>query len=356
MDSHTCSILRFCPPANAQTEDAQIVYRMLDEESMNSCDFDTATEIGTTLQAGSDDGCVEYAFEEDHELTDYFFSSPEGCDSGQKLMIHIEDFTETAEQCKAIGNASSRIRNCDCRFEKKESTLPEPCRTAFSDQCEFMTVKTDTCCEEGTCLSKIEDYNDPLGKEAETKRQAECDDNTPGLCYNEDGLGTDTNRQGSTNCCTRTCTECGIQDNPFALWKPCTSGNANDQTANCGFLSRYDQEAFVCDFSKCEEDDHWHPSRDPYKKYFKIVEDSNQQDDTNQDDSSASMVDYFFPSRLISKLFDQKFGVHMPLTVGRYDDLNAIRQLIYQQSRHPDLPYQESGHRGTTQIGGYRVV
>lgn len=265
MNTHTCSILKFCPPEGGTS---QIVYLLKDEETMNACNFAEAIEVGRTLQATSEDGCVEYVFEEDHELKEYFFSSPEGCAGGQKLKVAIEDFTENAESCKAIGNNSPRIRTCDCRFDVTPSTLGEPCRTAFSDQCEAMTQKVGDCCEKGTCLSKLEDINDPVGKEAEMKRQEECDDGTPGLCYNEDGLGTDTNGQGSINCCTKKCTECGIEDNPFAQWKVCTSGDASNSTANCGFLSRYDEKAFVCDFSLCKEGDHWHPDGDAYKKFF----------------------------------------------------------------------------------------
>ena len=282
LSSHTCSILRFCPPEGAVPADSQIVYLMKDEDSMNACNFDTATEIGRTLEAESlVDGCVEYVFEEDHETTNYFFSSPDGCATGQKLAVSIEDFAPTAAQCKEIGNNTPRIRNCDCRLEKKPSVLGEPCRTAFSDQCEAMTVKKDNCCGEGTCLSRLEDINDPIGQQAELERQAQCDDSIPGLCYNEDGAGTDTNREGSTNCCTRTCTECGIEDNPFAKWKPCTSGNAGDSTANCGFLSRYDADAFVCDFSKCAEGDHWHPSGSAYNQFFSIEEVNNSDDGTS---------------------------------------------------------------------------
>merc|ERR1711935_98807 len=244
------------------------VYLMKDEGTMNACNFADATEVGRTLQEGAtgEDGCVEYVFEEDHELKEYFFSSPDGCADGQKLKVAIAEFTQTATQCKGIGNNSPRIRTCDCRFETEPSTLGEPCRTAFSDQCEFMTQKVGDCCEQGTCLSKLEDINGPIGEEAEMKRQEECDDSVPGLCYNEDGKGTDTNGQGSTNCCTRTCKECGIEDNPFAQWKQCSSGS--DSVANCGFLSRYDEKAFVCDFSLCEEGDHWHPNGDAYKKFF----------------------------------------------------------------------------------------
>ena len=269
LSSHTCSILRFCPPDGATAADAQEVFLMQNEAAMNTCNFASATSIGRTLEVGSlINGCVEYVFEEDHEQTMYYFSSPEGCQQGQKLAVDVDDFTETADQCAAIGNNSPRIRNCDCRFDIKESVLGEPCRTAFSDQCEAMTIKEGNCCATGTCLSRFESFSDPIGRAAELERRSECDDAVPGLCYNEDGQGTDTDRQGSTNCCTQTCTACGIEENPFAQWKTCTSGDVESSTANCGFLSRYDDEAFVCDFSLCKEGDHWHPDGEAFKQFF----------------------------------------------------------------------------------------
>jgi len=264
MSSHTCSILKFCP-GESETA-AQTVYLMSDEDSMNACNFDTATSIGTTLTPLTD-GCVEYVFEEDHEISQYFFSSPEGCPSGQRLQVGIADFTLTADQCKAIGLNTPRIDTCDCRFEKSNSTLGEPCRTAFSDQCEYMTLKEGNCCEEGTCLSRLEDFDDPVGRENELARQNACDNSIPGLCYNEDGAGTDTNGQGSKNCCTSTCTACGIEANPFANWKVCTPGNETGK-ANCGFLSRYDLDQYVCDFSLCSMGDYWHPDGEAYQAFF----------------------------------------------------------------------------------------
>lgn len=257
MSSHTCSILRFCP----DTADAK-VFLMKDFEHSESCNFEGAVELaverrdlqGATGESGIP--CIDYVFEEDHELTEYFFSSPDGCATGQRLGVKIQDFEMTAAQCEAIGFTTQRLRNCDCLLQKNPSTLGEPCRTAFSDSCQSV-VQEGECCESGTCISKLEDYSHPMGMEAETKRREECDDAVPGLCYNEDGKGTDTNRMGSTNCCTHTCSSCGIETSPFVKWHPCNSFDSKSQTANCGFLSRYDDKAFVCDFSKCQDGDPW---------------------------------------------------------------------------------------------------
>lgn len=236
---------------------------MKDFESSEACNFDGAIELAVTrrsLQAATANEtgipCIDYVFEEDHELTTYYFSSPEGCNAGQRLGVKIQDFDLTADQCELIGLTTPRLRDCDCRLEKKPSALGEPCRTAFSDSCQSVVQEGD-CCETGMCISKLEDYNHPMGRAAEEERRVSCDDTTPGLCYNEDGQGTDTNRLGSTNCCSETCSSCGTEASPFAKWQPCNSFSAGDQTANCGFLSRYDSEPFVCDFSKCKDGDVW---------------------------------------------------------------------------------------------------
>lgn len=258
MSSHTCSILRFCPDS-ADT----VVYLMKDFESTEACNFDEAIPLLTerrrrSLQVIGDDeaGCIDYVFELDHELTEYYFSSPEGCSSGQRLGVTIQDFEMTSDQCAAIGLNTPRLRNCDCRFEEKPSMLGEPCRTAFSDSCQGIVQEGD-CCATGTCISKLEDFTHPMGRTAELARREACDDTIPGLCYNEDGAGTDTNGLGSTNCCSMTCSECGIEASPFVSWQACNSFDPDTQTSNCGFLSRYDDAPFVCDFTLCGDDDTW---------------------------------------------------------------------------------------------------
>ena len=278
MTSHTCSILKFCPPEGA---DAQTVFLLKDQDAMDDCDFTDATEVG---EIAPEDGCVEYAFEDDHELKEYHFSSDkDSCMAGQRLAVKIQDFALTADQCKAIGLTTSRLRNCDCRLQKKNSTLGEPCRTAFSDQCQEMVQEGD-CCETGTCISKLEDFGHPLGQEAEMKRRDACNDDIPGLCYNEDGKGTDTNRLGSLNCCTKTCAQCGSEDNALAKWKGCTTDLLSNSTSNCGFLSRYDPSPHECDFSKCNEGDHWHTAGAAY------LEASNGVGATTSDAASSNVI------------------------------------------------------------------
>jgi len=251
--SHTCSILHFCPPEGETVP--QKVYRMPDFEATNACDFSNAEELGSTLMSEMEP-CFEYAFEEDHELTDYYFSSQEGCAEGQRLAVQIFDYSMTADQCSQMGITTSRLRNCDCRLQQSPSTLSEPCRTAFSDSCQENLQEGD-CCETSTCISIQEDYTHPKGKEVELARREQCDDDIPGMCYNEDGAGTRTNRMGSINCCAHTCSACGSELAPFASWKPCTSLDAESKIGQCGLLSAYDADAYECDFSLCESDDHW---------------------------------------------------------------------------------------------------
>lgn len=281
MSSHTCSILRFC---NNETE--HTVHRMKDYKASEACDFTDAELVGRTL-AESDTGCVDYVFEEDHELTEYYFASEAGCAQGQKLAVKIADFTMTADQCTQIGLTTPRIRDCDCRLQKKPSTLGEPCRTAFSDSCQSVVQEGD-CCESGTCISTLEDFSHPDGKAKEQARRDECEDEKPGLCYNEDGKGTDTNRMGSTNCCTQTCKSCGTEDSAFAQWKPCADVDASNMTASCGFLSRYDSEPFVCDFSKCASGDHWSSDGEAMKAL--LAQDPSSSDDNDTSSASAAPV------------------------------------------------------------------
>jgi hypothetical protein len=275
---HTCSQLQFCnAPGDMEGQD---VYQLPTQEALDACDFSEAILVGNTASADSrrrelthsakrdlqeSSLCYEFPFEVDHELTNYFFSSQENCAAGQKIAVQINDYDETADACYRIGETTGRLRNCDCRLEKKPSTLGEPCRTEFSDRCfEIMQVDRpdDGCCEREDCISTLDDFSHPDGNAKELARRDSCDDSVPGLCYNEDGLGTDTNRLGSTNCCSRTCTECGTALGPYVLWKPCE--NLDGTTADCGLLSRYDRAPFQCDFSLCEDEETWNVDKCPF--------------------------------------------------------------------------------------------
>jgi len=268
MSTHTCAMLMFCPPEGMT--DVETVHEVPSFEAADTCDFSEAKALGVMNGPGTevDDGCFLYTFEDDHELREYYFVSEEGCEQGQKIAVKIEDFAMTADACKTIGLTTPRIRNCDCRLQKTGSALGEPCRTAFSDTCAAVVIEEGDCCETETCISIYEDYDHPEGKAKEDARVAECKDEVPGLCYNENGNGTDTNRQGSTNCCTHTCSSCGIKDSATAQWKQCTALDAEAKSASCGFLSRYDGEAYQCNYTLCEEGDHWNTEGEAYLTAF----------------------------------------------------------------------------------------
>jgi len=270
LGGHTCSLFRFCP-ATAESTGSSI-WQMPDFEATDTCNFEGATLVGQTF-TGSVQGCYDYVFEEDHELKDYYFAAKEGCEQGQKVAITIEDGNMREDQCYESGKLASRIANCDCTFEKKTTTISEPCRTAYSESCLEHSRDDTSCCETGTCYSRLQDYEDPLGEAAEEARLEECVDDTPGNCYNEDAGATGNDGEGSIDCCGRTCSVCGIKQTPTSVWKSCTAYDSATSTANCGFLSRYDSEPTVCDFTQCPEGAHWHPDGAAFKKYFNIIDD-----------------------------------------------------------------------------------
>jgi len=126
------------------------------------------------------------------------------------------------------------------------------------------------CCDTETCLSKMEIFDTPQGKQHELQRRAECNDDIPGNCYNIDGTASDISADGSTDCCTQTCSTCGSELSSGAVWEVCTSNVPGTMTASCGRLSRYDQEDFVCDFTKCPEDSYWGMGNEHIYKYMGI--------------------------------------------------------------------------------------
>lgn len=294
LNSHTCSILKFCPPEGASA--SRKIHLMKDFESADTCNFSEAQELGE-MGTHHEEDCFEYVFEEDHELTEYYFASEEGCAEGQKVAVQIQDFSMTASQCRAIGLTTSRIRNCDCRLQKKASTLGEPCRTAFSDSCQDAVLE-GACCDDGTCISKYEDFNHPEGYSKEVKRRDQCDNLVPGVCYNADGVGNDVDGLGSKDCCKQKCSSCGTEMSPRALWKPCTAMDADSKIGKCGFLGRYDRTPFECDFSKCGRNDYWFTEGTPFK-YAAGISTSTTPAPTPA--SASSVVD--FGNRALTVLF-----------------------------------------------------
>merc|ERR1711935_837820 len=65
----------------------------------------------------------------------------------------------------------------------------------------------------------------------------------------------------------------GTDVSPYSKWATCTTGNATDQTATCGYGGHggaYSQ--FYCDFSKCEDDHEWHIAGSSYKDWMMTVD------------------------------------------------------------------------------------
>ena len=60
--THTCSILHFCPAADATSTEA--LYELPDFEATKTCDFSSAIVLGEMNGAQSDsDGCFQYVFD-----------------------------------------------------------------------------------------------------------------------------------------------------------------------------------------------------------------------------------------------------------------------------------------------------
>jgi hypothetical protein len=156
--THTCSLLRFTydPPSN--------VYEMADREHFENCDF-----TGATLRGASDAGqpSYDYVIEADHEKSIYYFASNPGCADGQKVAFNVmEDYAKNAAQCKSMALGSSRIQNCDCNHDFKETTVVEPCFSNFRQGCLEDMPDDLSCCNPkteykdgvfkncGTCIPK----------------------------------------------------------------------------------------------------------------------------------------------------------------------------------------------------------
>jgi hypothetical protein len=283
---YTCSKLTFCNPENAPEDSGdavggrrklvdafsqQDVWKLASKELFDACDFTGAELIGTT----SATSCVEV---EKDDLTSEgeksYYASKGNCEAGQKLAVVIADWEGTTIQCAAIAlhtPASDRIRSCDCDFNKKpfSARYASLCAKAYQEAC-LNVMQPGDCCETSTCMSKVETWDTPEGKEHELARRVDCDDEIPGNCYNTDGVASDMSMDGSTDCCSQTCSSCGSELASGAVFEICTSNVPGEMTATCGRLSRYSLEDHVCDFSKCPENSHWGSQGDAVWKYMGI--------------------------------------------------------------------------------------
>lgn len=282
---HTCSMLTFCNPENAPDDSGvsvggrklvdafsqQDVWKLASKELFDVCDFTGAELLGTT----SATSCVEVVKDDlTTEGEKSYYASKENCEAGQKLAVAVTDWESISIQCAAIAvhtPASSRIRSCDCDFNKTpfSARYASLCAKAYQESC-FKVMQPGDCCETSTCFSTLETFDTPEGKEYELARRETCDDDIPGNCYNMEGTATDVSADGSTDCCSQTCSSCGSEVASGASFEPCTSNTPDAMTATCGKLSRYAQDNHICDFSKCPENSHWGSEKESVWKYMGI--------------------------------------------------------------------------------------
>jgi len=264
ISGHTCSNIRFCYDADSTSD----VWIMPDEKAMSTCDFSEATQLCTDTEGGDDD-CCNFRVEEDADLKVYLFASKNGCTSGQKAAVQIDDYDDVGDACYNMGLTSSRIAKCTCNYEDSQmSTLSEPCHSNFIAGCNyhFPDLGDDTsCCETESCVGNHLNFEHPIGKAKEEARKKLCLDDSPGRCLN-----TITNVD---DCCNQQCSSCGADVSPYNSWATCTTGNATTGNATCGYGGHGGRfSPFECDFSKCNADHTWHPDGDFYKNWMSTVD------------------------------------------------------------------------------------
>jgi len=257
IEGTTCSHIRFCYEETSGSD----LWKLPDEVALANCDFTNAEQV-CSESAGSDTDCCNYIVEEDHNLEIYFFASKNGCEEGQRVAMKIGDYDDVGNACYGMGLTSSRINKCTCTAA---STLSEPCHSEFRQGCLKNSPDLsggDECCGTENCVGNHQNINHPTGEKMEQERVALCRDNIPGNC-----------QTGSeSDCCTKSCSECGIALNPFAKWAQCSEGSATAGTGNCGRLSAYSSDPFVCDFTSCESNHKWHHTTDAFKDWVTTVD------------------------------------------------------------------------------------
>jgi len=249
----TCSNLRFC-----YTEDSgSDVWKLPNEVALANCDFTEAEPVCSTTE-GADEDCCNYVVEEDAVLGPYFFASKDGCAEGQKTAFNIADYDSSGNSCYNSGLGSSRIAKCTCLAT---NTLVEPCASEFQQGCLYNSPEDTACCADESCVANSKNYEHPDGKTAEDDRVKLCLDPTPGRCVVKD----------VADCCTQTCSGCGIQLHPEAVWETCETGNSTDLTGECGRSYSWATNSYtpnICDFAACEETSFWHQETEAVKQWI----------------------------------------------------------------------------------------
>ena len=167
-----------------------------------------------------------------------------------------------------MGLTSSRINRCECKLA---GTLVEPCHSEFVQGCLTHApdiADDDECCATSSCVGKNQDIDDPIGRKIKKSRKLLCNDAIPGNCA----------VNGVSDCCTKTCSECGIDLDPFAKWSTCTSGDSATNSGSCGYQG---WSPHTCDFAACDTDHAWHPEMKAAKCWLQAVD--PQEGDTSLD-------------------------------------------------------------------------
>eukprot|EP00592_Proboscia_alata_P023034 CAMPEP_0194403174 /NCGR_PEP_ID=MMETSP0176-20130528/1818_1 /TAXON_ID=216777 /ORGANISM="Proboscia alata, Strain PI-D3" /LENGTH=382 /DNA_ID=CAMNT_0039200877 /DNA_START=29 /DNA_END=1173 /DNA_ORIENTATION=+ len=248
---HTCSQIRFCYAEDSGSD----VWKMPDEVALANCDFSNAEQICTESE-GADEDCCNFQVEEDAMLDLYLFASKNGCENSQKAAILVDDYDSVGDQCHSMGMGSSRVLTCTCN---DADSLVDPCHSEFRQGCMANSPEDTACCAEGNCVALSKNITHPDGMKAEANRQELCRDDLPGTCSvpGED-----------VDCCSRTCSACGLELHHAASWTQCASGNSTTNTGECGGY----YSPFTCDFSACASDDAWHIGSDPYMSWIALAD------------------------------------------------------------------------------------
>jgi len=271
MYSTTCAKMRFCYPPTSGDD----VWQMPDENALQLCDFSNAKEVCSTSD-GKGNKCCEHAFEDEEEMElgshgMRYFASKKNCNNGVKLAVFIQPYAEIGGACYDKGLRSMRIKDCECpHMTNEKMTLSEPCHTAFWKGCEEGGSEAEEgCCDTAPpyCINNLFNKKLKMGKDYEKARVKMCVDYKPGKCV----IGGDLETK---DCCTETCTSCGIKNDPFMIWDQCKlkeNGLPFPMNMQCGVVKKHGA-ADTCDFTQCKEGDHWHMEGKAYKDWRKRTE------------------------------------------------------------------------------------
>jgi len=272
MYSTTCGKMKFCYPQDSGDD----VWLLPDYNALQLCDFSNAEQVCSTTD-GKGNKCCEHAFEDEEEMElgthgMRYFSSKKNCNNGVKLAVFIQPYAEIGGACFDKAQASLRIRDCECPHmqEAYKGTLSEPCHTAFYKGCEFGGSEAEEgCCDQAPpyCVNNLFNKKTKLGRTNEKARVKMCVDYKPGKCV----IGGDLETK---DCCTNTCTTCGIKNDPFMIWDQCKlkqNGLEFPMNMQCGVTKKHGP-ADTCDFTQCQEGDHWHMEGKAYMAWKKRTE------------------------------------------------------------------------------------